>query len=257
MKNDLFYIGYLPDPPKPLMRFLRKAVLVLALIVVFSCGLLVFSTNPSHNSSFELGKVTRLNGLLHETPYPMLRIEHEGAYKNVLLLGYGKFGAQRVMEKARQVRPGLELATVTVSGNLIYYNDKLLFQLLTDMPDFVETSNAKTSKSIDVHELGDVVLEGEIVDPKCYFGVMKPGYGKIHRSCGIRCLSGGIPPVLVARNTAGDESYYLLVIHGKKTGENTILSPYVAQNVQIRGTLKQMEDWLILEADLDSVRLKN
>lgn len=40
-----------------------------------------------------------------------------------------------------------------------------------------------------------MTLEDEIIDPKCYFGVI-PGKGKIHRSCAIRCISDGIPPVL-------------------------------------------------------------
>ena len=39
-------------------------------------------------------------------------------------------------------------------------------------------------------------VKGEIVDPKCFFGVMKPGEGKPHKDCAIRCILGGIPPVL-------------------------------------------------------------
>jgi len=30
--------------------------------------------------------------------------------------------------------------------------------------------------------ISKMTLQGEIIDPKCYFGVMKPGKGKIHRS---------------------------------------------------------------------------
>lgn len=44
-----------------------------------------------------------------------------------------------------------------------------------------------------VEILGSISLLREIIDPKCYFGVMKPDYGKVHRSCAIRCIAGGIP----------------------------------------------------------------
>jgi len=41
---------------------------------------------------------------------------------------------------------------------------------------------------------------GEIVDSKC-LGVMTPGQLTTHRACAIRCISGGIPPVLHVRQT--------------------------------------------------------
>ena len=40
--------------------------------------------------------------------------------------------------------------------------------------------------------LGAVTLTGEIVDSKCFLGVMNPGNLKPHKACAIRCISGGI-----------------------------------------------------------------
>ena len=39
----------------------------------------------------------------------------------------------------------------------------------------------------------NVTLKGEIIDPKCYLGAMKPGGGKTHKACAMRCIAGGIP----------------------------------------------------------------
>jgi hypothetical protein len=61
-----------------------------------------------------------------------------------------------------------------------------------------------------VKDLGLIKINGEIIDPKCYFGVMKPGKGKPQCDCAIRCILGGITPMLVVKNEQGDANYYLL-----------------------------------------------
>jgi len=42
--------------------------------------------------------------------------------------------------------------------------------------------------------LGTQTLVGEIVDSKCFLGVMNPGQLTTHRACAIRCISGGVRP---------------------------------------------------------------
>lgn len=57
---------------------------------------------------------------------------------------------------------------------------------------------------------GKVVLIGELVDTKCYFGVMRPATGKVHRACAVRCLSGGVPPGLLIRDSQDGARVILL-----------------------------------------------
>jgi hypothetical protein len=59
-------------------------------------------------------------------------------------------------------------------------------------------------------DLGAVTLTGELVDTKCYIGVMRPATGKVHRACAIRCLSGGVPPGLLLRDADGNGVVLLL-----------------------------------------------
>ena len=47
--------------------------------------------------------------------------------------------------------------------------------------------------------IGEVTLVGEVVDPKCWLGDMKPGDGKAHAACARLCMEGGIPPMLRVR----------------------------------------------------------
>ena len=55
-----------------------------------------------------------------------------------------------------------------------------------------------------------MTLDGEIVDSKCFLGVMNPGERVVHRDCAIRCLSGGVPPMLAY--TTKDGRYDLAVL---------------------------------------------
>ena len=74
---------------------------------------------------------------------------------------------------------------------------------------------------------------------------MKPGEGKVHKDCAIRCILGGIPPVLRVQNEKGEANYYLLVgPHGEKMNE--AVKDLVAEPVEIEARAVQQGDWIIL-----------
>ena len=80
-----------------------------------------------------------------------------------------------------------------------------------------------------------VSLQGEIVDSKCMLGVMKPGAGKVHRDCAELCIMGGMPPMLLVKNTAGDKAAYLLMDeNGNAVGQQ--LLPHIAVPVAVKGS---------------------
>ncbi len=74
---------------------------------------------------------------------------------------------------------------------------------------------------------------------------MKPGEGKVHRDCAIRCILGGIPPVLHVQNEKGESNYYLIV---GSNGENMneAVQDVVAEPVSIEAKVVQQDDWIIL-----------
>jgi hypothetical protein len=96
--------------------------------------------------------------------------------------------------------------------------------------------------------LGTVRLRGEIVDSKCYLGVMNPGNGKVHRDCAVRCISGGAPPAFVARDSAG-EARILLLVGSDGSALNRKVLPFVAEPLEISGELVRSGSNLILKAD--------
>jgi len=89
-------------------------------------------------------------------------------------------------------------------------------------------------------DLGEVQLTGEIVDSKCYFGVMNPGAGKVHRDCAVRCISGGIPPAFLVRDGGGSTATLLLANWKRE------LLEHIAEPVTIRGRLSRSAGRLTL-----------
>ena len=101
--------------------------------------------------------------------------------------------------------------------------------------------------------LGRHRLRGEIVDSKCYYGVMKPASGKAHRDCAVRCISGGAPPAFVVRST--DESVLVLLLVGADGSSiaREVLD-LVAEPVEIEGEVSRMGDRLVLAAAPAAIR---
>jgi hypothetical protein len=96
---------------------------------------------------------------------------------------------------------------------------------------------------------GTVTLRGEIVDGKCWMGVMNPGSGKVHQDCAALCLRGGIPPLFVS----GGEVYVLAGDGGKAFGPRAAM--LAARPVEIRGTVERSAGTAFLKADAAGVRL--
>ena len=86
--------------------------------------------------------------------------------------------------------------------------------------------------------LGEFAIAGEIIDGKCYPGIMKPGRTKTHRACAIRCISGGVPPVFRAENKSGQSLYFLLADLDGQAVNDRILN-MVADPIQITGEVLQ------------------
>lgn len=97
-------------------------------------------------------------------------------------------------------------------------------------------------------DLGQQTLRGEIIDSKCFLGVMKPGNSKPHRACATRCISGGVPPLLLLRDEAGGATYLLLVGSNGESINKDVLS-MVAEPLQISGRVMRHDDLLVMYAD--------
>ena len=249
LHDDEFYVGYLPQAPGGVAARTRVGV-VLIFVAVVTIGLLLVNAQSRFDSSaFEFGIVTEHTGVVRETPYPTLEVDRpgrtEGASKtsSYYLTRYGKRGAAALVE-------GLDGRKVRLRGSLIYRDDKTMLEIEAGSVEVVDEMIAARLPEID---LGQHTLVGEIVDSKCFLGVMKPGHLKAHRACAARCISGGVPPVLLVRDRDGMATYYLLVSEDGEPVNEQVLD-LVAEPVEITGQVSRRGDLLILSADPASFR---
>jgi hypothetical protein len=96
--------------------------------------------------------------------------------------------------------------------------------------------------------LGPHTLAGEIVDSKCYLGVMNPGQAKPHRECAVRCISGGVPPLFVATDSTG-RALQLWLVSASGEPVNRQVLDLVAEPIEIAGEVRRANDRLYLRAD--------
>ncbi len=242
MDQEEFYVGYLPKAPKGIAAHLRKAVALLILIPMVIAVLLVGTQGTIGPAVFEFGKQRSFEGVIVEKPYPMIRLERPGtvsqdqAYSRYYLVAFGKHGGQ-------QMTAGMDGKRVRLKGQLIYRDDQTMMEVKAGSLEVLESGPSPTNAS-----LGQVSLVGEIVDSKCFLGVMNPGNLKTHKACAIRCISGGIPPVLLVRDESGKAHYFLLV---STTGEqvNQQVLDMIAEPLRITGELLHSDNVKILRAD--------
>ncbi|MFT6971567.1 MAG: hypothetical protein ACI9Z3_002142 [Roseivirga sp.] len=253
MSKEEFYIGYLPKAPKRIGRFAILASFFALVLLVFGAFNMISNQKIISNGTYEYGDLTELEGLLYSDPAPFLKvfqgkdINGNQIYKNILLINFGKFGAEESIRKIKAKSGGdLSKVWVKLRGTLIFHNGVTLMELTENENAY--QSHRPLAQSISYQRnsttLKTTSLFGEIIDPKCYFGSMKPGQGKPHQSCAALCIAGGIPPMFVVKNESGLAAYFLIKTKDKKALEKTIL-PNVAQPVTLSGSVEQVDDWNI------------
>ena len=217
-------------------------------------GLLLASFQKKFaTSGFEFGESTEIKGIYFNTPVPMLKVVNgkdiwgNASYLTIPLVGYGKNGAETaIMELEKEKNASFNNKELILKGTLLYSDGKTLMQISKEENPVVAVgAEADASLSPQHKDLGVQKIKGEIIDPKCYFGVMKPGEGKAHRDCAIRCLLGGIPPVFKVMNERGEKNYYIIVgPNGEKMNE--AVQDFVAEPVELEARVVQQDDWVIL-----------
>jgi len=249
--GDPFYVGYLPKAPAAIASRTRALVVFLLVLGLGIGATLIFGQSPFDDGVFEFGVDKKFQGLLVEKPYPLLLLPSPDGGEPVThyLTAFGKFGAA---ELAR----GLDGQAVEVTGSLIYNERQRMIEAhaidaITDGGEGIDALQARPEL-----QLGELALQGEIVDSKCHLGVMKPGRGKPHKACAIRCISGGIPPVLRVQDRDGNYDYLMLVSRGGESVNDDVLD-YVAEPIEIRGSVVRRGDVWMLYSDPDTYRLLN
>ncbi len=248
-KEDEFFVGYLPTAPPLMGARMRKVSVLLLAVALVSSAIFAWAFRELPAANFEFGIERTFVGTVVESPYPALFVRRPGttqdlpSYSRYHLVNTGKFGA------ADAVR-GWEGRVAALEGTLIFREGETMIELTA--------GSLREADGEVIHEgaeqsLGEHTLRGEIVDSKCFLGVMNPGNLKPHRACAARCISGGIPPVLCVRDKSGT-AIYLLLVDVDGTAVNDAVLGFVAEPIEITGEVIRIGDQLALHADPTSYR---
>ena len=256
--NDEFYIGWMQAAPDSFAKHVKKIVLLMGLLVVVLGIALALQQRKFSNALFEYGTLTEVTGIYQSYPVPSIKVisktdaNGQVSYITMPLVGYGKFGAKGIIQKLEQEK-GFKFHQhlLTVKGTLICNDGKSLLQIDGNDNPLVTVQTSMSPVKPIIQELGNTELIGEILDPKCYFGVMKPGHGKPHKDCAIRCIAGGISPVFYVRQLDAGPLYYLL-LNEKGEPINDFVKDFVADPVKLQARAIQYDDWIILFVDTNS-----
>ncbi|MEM8954880.1 MAG: hypothetical protein AAGD22_12070 [Verrucomicrobiota bacterium] len=252
-KEEEFFIGWQGRAPVGVRGFLRKRALGLIVLGLAMAGVLALMQGTLGRAFFEFGNVKTFSGVLLKEPVPMLVAdepdETSGAWIYYLVNPF-KWGFDH--EEAER----LNLNWVELEGTLIFREDGSgVNQAMIEVAKVVGSKDGQGVSPLGVEiPLGEMTLRGEIVDSKCYLGVMNPGEGKPHRACAIRCISGGIPPVLLVRDEAGRANYFVMVDENGGSVNEAVLD-LVALPVEVTGEVVQLGDRLVLKAAVSAYRL--
>lgn len=245
MKQDDFFIGWSAETPRADRRFLLGAGL--ALIAgggALGAGL-ALDRPPVGDGVWDQGTKHTLRGVIGREPYPVLRSQgRDGAIRTVFLVSSGK--------TALRLDPRIVGAGADVTGTLITRGDHAMMAV-TDMAAAPASREVALLVPPPAVDRGLVMLVGEILDAKCWFGAMRPGYGKTHKACAALCARGGLPLAFCQIGACGDavQAPLLLDADGRAFGRNIL--PLVADPVSVRGRLVAVGDVLQIRAPLGAL----
>ncbi len=245
--EDEFFSGY-SKLPRGVKRFLVKFIPLL-FVGVALFGFFV----PRLHDQFNSGKFARgdIQGFLVNAPVPHLLVPRKGKvesgsqFSRYLLSAPNKAGVSaKVTDHVGK--------WVNIKGTVAHRGNLTLMTASKAEP-VGAPANAPAAPEPGV-ELGEFSLKGQILDGKCYPGVMKPGQGKTHRACAIRCISGGVPAVFLSQNDQGDPLYFLLADSAGKAVNKQVLD-LVADPIEITGKVTQYGDLFLLQAEPSTYKL--
>ncbi|MEP7337204.1 MAG: hypothetical protein ABI977_05620 [Acidobacteriota bacterium] len=238
-EQEEFYVGYLPKAPGGIGGIVRRAVVVLGIVTVVVVVALVTGQHRFAASFFEFGNVREFEGVAREWPNPML-VAQAGTYA---LVAEGKHGAEAMVAR-------LDGKAVKLRGTLIHRDATEMIEVVAGSVQAAPQNVAPptSSQALGSEDLGWQTLAGEIVDSKCYLGVMNPGHTKPHRECASLCIRGGIPPLFVIKDADGRDVHLWLVSEKGEPVNQQVLE-FVAEPIEITGQIKRQGDQLYFYAN--------
>jgi hypothetical protein len=231
--SEEFFIGYLPAPMR-LRRFLRVSMLASLLLAVMVAMVFAIAERDPGDGQWHPDDPRDVIGTVFESPVPMLHARRsDGSTETSILVSEGKVGA------AARVA-GTDGKVAKLRGTRIERGPLVLFEIADAGGSVAPTNAGRIEPPSPVIDPMPRTLRGEIIDPKCHAGAMKPGDGKAHKACATLCIRGGIPPMFLDES---GQRYVLLDSAGLALTGHSLdaILPFVADHVEIDAAVVQRQ----------------
>jgi len=246
-KRDTFFVGWSSDIPSVDRRFVLGAGIALVAGAAGLGSALGRLQNAPGDGNWDQGAVRTWTGLLVAAPYPMLRtLDLGGVPRTAFLATSGKTAVRLPAQLVGQ--------TVTLTASLIQRGDHAMLAV-ADGLDWIMADAQRPATPLELspeEDLGPVGLTGEILDAKCWFGAMRPGFGKTHKACATLCVRGGLPLAFCADGCGTGEAPVFLDENGR--AHSRAILPYVADQVFVVGRRVRVADMIQFRAPISAIR---
>ncbi|MFN7983575.1 MAG: hypothetical protein U0Q11_17145 [Vicinamibacterales bacterium] len=234
--DDEFYIGYASAKPIGVSRFVSKVVVAIGCVTTAVAIGVAGGHRPLAGGVFEFGHPLSFVGTIVEHPYPALMSDGAGG-ERVMLVAQGKHGAA-------PLTAGLDGRHVSLRATRILRDGRVMLEV--EPVSIVPDSREPISRQVMTEsQRVSTRVQGEVVDTKCFMGVMVPGDGKTHRDCAALCLRGGIPPALSVTDADGGMSMMLIAgADGQAVGPE--MSEFAGDTVDVSGDVNDGDGWPVL-----------
>jgi hypothetical protein len=199
--SDDFYIGYEAKLPRSFRSAICGAIagFVVALVVAASIATAMQRALP--DARFAFGHVESYAGWLSLKPTPALLVQGRDGVTRYWLVAPGKFGPAKVLGDVAEGPVQLDATPISREH----------WKMLEVVEGSIRHAAGIAPPSSRDSTARRVRIRGEVVDSKCFLGVMNPGEGAAHRDCAVRCLSGGVPRMFAYRD-ANDTPHLALLL---------------------------------------------
>ena len=133
--DNEFYVGYFPKAPREIASATKRVIVILFTVMIGVAAITALEQKEFSPANFEYGLVTVMDGYLFTKPVPHLQVPlgkdmwNKELYQTILLVGFGKAGANNFIFSQRSPDEKVEGAKVRLTGSLIYGDGKTLLQV--------------------------------------------------------------------------------------------------------------------------------
>lgn len=245
-KND-FFIGWADDAPALDRRFFLGGGVALLAATGGMSAALAYHQKPGGKGTWDQGDIREWEGVVTAEPYPMLRFrDSDGVVRTAFLSCMNKCTPELTIDAVRE-------GTVIVRGSPIIRGSYLMIAT-NDFGDWITPTDTPIDPALafpTAEPLGNVDLNGTILDTKCWFGAMRPGEGKVHKACASLCIRSGLPPALYVK-TLRQQQHLLVIVDRFGHALKDDILPYIADPIRLSGDIKRRGDLMFLHTETAS-----